>query len=463
MFKKILIAHRGEINVHNSIVEKARSVTISCSWHQGDLKLKLIDPLGNKFDTTTRLSNYNVEFDVHRFPEGIIQADFDLSGSFPTGTWALQVTTEDKYEPGIGYTIEVYHRDPLLTPLYTTNKNVYKSDEQVIISAILQNGKVPITDAIVRAVIARENEIIDTLILRDDGLGNDSLADDGIYIEEFDVNNRQGDYYVHISAEKSGNSPFARHDDYAIMFIVNNSFIKGPAYEKTLDIDSNGFYDSLIVGFDFDLTNASDYQMQASLYDINDIKFAARRICDDFPKGLRTIEFSFDGSAIFEHGIDGPYYLKGLTLSDSCDNVPVLDSLENMHTTKPYDYLNFERSPIFITGNHKIIELDIDNDGLIDSLALIFEVEFKEQSRCLWTGFLKTVENHRTCSRAESKGTYEAGISEVRLSFSGEHLRLCPYDGIYSISVTVINRGSDCPSKANFSFKTREFKHTEFE
>lgn len=457
------VARRGKSNKHKIIVEKAGEITVSCSWNQGDLKFELTDPLGNIVDSTSDSNNYTAEYTKSVFPEGIIQADFVLAGDFPPGIWTMEIKTEDETEYGIDYTIQVYLRDPALMTFYRTDKDVYKTNDRVIISALLQSNSMPVLNATVRAVMAWEHDIIDTLILRDDGLHYDSLANDGIYAFPYDVLDQQGDYYVHISSEKSGRSPFARRDEFALMFIVNNSSIIGPVYEKSLDIDGNGFYDSLIVGVDFDLACANDYKMRASLYDKNDSKISAMRVCDDFPNGTRTIEFSFDGSAIFEHGVDGPYYLKELTLSDSCDNVPLLDSSQIAYMTKPYDYRDFEHGPIFITGNHKISEQDIDNDGLIDSLVLIFEVELKKQCKCLWTGFLKSDDNSHNCSRAESKGIYGSGISEIRLSFSGEHLRLCPYDGIYSILVTVIDRESDRSSTVNFKFKTAEYKHTDFE
>jgi hypothetical protein len=457
------IARKSKTNVHRITVEKAREVTIRCSWHQGDLKFELTDPRGNRFDSGIKSSDYDVEIGIHRFPEGIIQADFDLTGDFPAGFWTLNITTEDKTEYGIGYTIEVYHRDPELQTLYKTNKDVYKSDERVIINAILRMGAMPVLDATVRAVIAWERDIIDTLIMLDDGLGDDSLANDGRYASAFDVSNRQGDYYVHAEAFKSGENPFARKDEYALMFIVNNSSIIEASLERVVDNDSNGLYDSLVVGIDFDLTNTNDYRMRTALYDKNDRRIAVSRICDDFQKGRQTIEFSFDGSTIFEHGANGPYFVKGLILADSCDNVPLLDSIDNVHTTEKYNFQDFEHGPVYITGKHQINELDIDSDGMIDSLILNFDVEFKEKSKCLWTGFLKSDENRLTCCRADNEGIFEAGVSNIRLSFSGEYIRLCPYDGSYTITVVVINRGHSRASNIDFDFRSREYKHTDFE
>lgn len=321
----------------------------------------------------------------------------------------------------------------------------------------------PVLDATVRAVIAMKRDVIDTLILRDDGLNGDSLANDGRYASAFEVSNRQGDYYVHIEAEKSGENPFVRKDDYALMFIVNNSSIIGPSFEKVVDNNNNGLYDSLIVGIDFDLTNANDYQIYVSLYDNYDKKIAVSRICDDFSKGRQSIEFSFDGSTIFEHGTDGPYFLKGLILSDSCDNVPPLDSLQDVYTTKQYNFRDFEHGPIYITGKHKISELDIDNDGLIDSLILNFEVEYKEKSQCIWSGFLKSDQNGITCWRADYDGIFNTGFSEVRLSFSGNYLKSCPYEGLYTITVVVLNKSPGRSSNIRYTFKSRKYKRTDFE
>jgi hypothetical protein len=457
------IARQGETNFHGIGVEKAKRVTVSCSWYYGDLIFELTDPLGNIIDSTSQLSDYNAEYRLSRFPEGIIQADFDLSGNYPPGIWTLEITTEDKTEYGIGYTIQVYHRNPELKTLYETNKDVFKTDEKVIVNAILHSGSMPVLDATVRAVIAWERYIIDTLILHDDGLHEDSLPNDGRYASAFDVSDRQGDYYVHAETFKSGENPFVRKDEYALMFIVNNSSIIEASLERVVDNDSNGLYDSLVVGIDFDLTNTNDYRMRTALYDKNDRRIAVSRICDDFQKGRQTIEFSFDGSTIFEHGANGPYFVKGLILADSCDNVPLLDSIDNVHTTEKYNFQDFEHGPVYITGKHQINELDIDSDGMIDSLILNFDVEFKEKSKCLWTGFLKSDENRLTCCRADNEGIFEAGVSNIRLSFSGEYIRLCPYDGSYTITVVVINRGHSRASNIDFDFRSREYKHTDFE
>ncbi len=58
--------------------------------------------------------------------------------------------------------------------------------------------------------------------------------------------------------------------------------------------------------------------------------------------GRHAVELSFDGATIFEHGIDGPYFVKRLIFSDFCDYMPSLDSIENVYTTREYKHTEFE-------------------------------------------------------------------------------------------------------------------------
>ncbi len=450
-------------NSHEILIERAREVELCCSWGGGDLAIKLIDPQGNPINTISEALDYNIDYEFWDFPEGFVMGCYSIEGNYPTGTWTMQISTNEPALREIGYTVDVYLRDPELSVKYFTNKEVFKTDELITITTVLQRRATPVFGATVLAIIAMQRNIIDTLILYDDGFHNDSLANDGRYASNFHISSRQGDYYVQINVSKTGDNAFAREDDSAIMFIVNNSSIIGPTSERIVDEDGDGLYDRLIVGIDFDLTHTHVYEMYASLYDQNDKKITSSRICNDFPAGRQSVEFSFDGSIIFEHGVDGPYLVKRLTFSDSCDYIPSIDSIENVYTTKEYDFQDFERGPIFITGKYSINELDIDGDGLYDSLIINFEGKLEREGNYKWEGQLGCEVRPGHFAIASVEGFVKSGISDFRLSFSGSQIRESRCDGVYTISAVWIHNKLLHSQLKNFGFKTREYKHTEFQ
>jgi hypothetical protein len=468
------IVKPGSQNSHEILIERARQVDISCTWGGEDLEIKLVDPSGNKIDSSgnkidsaTRIPDYKINYEFSAEPEAEDEGRYILEGNYPAGIWKVQLSTSDTSSYDKYYMIAVYFVDTELKMNSYIDKISPKTDETITINTSLKRNSVPVKNASVLAMISLERNFIDSLRLYDDGIHHDSLADDGIYSSQFEIL-KQGDYHARIVANKPGDEPFSRSDEYDVSFIVNNSTIDGLVGERTIDEDGDGLYDKLVLDIGLNITLPHMYFLKAHLYDKNNkqiIRYA--RTHTVLSPGYQTMEFPFDGVAIFESGINGPYFVKTLIFTDSSGYIPALDSIEEFHTIKEYDFRDFEHGPIYFNGKHKIEELDIDGNGLIDSLIIYMEVELEQDAHYKWYADIRCEEDGLGVRAVDIESDQDAGIAYIRFSFNGERMRWTRCRGKFAVvalgwSPKLMIRSFN-PPKDRPIFWTREYKYTDFE
>jgi hypothetical protein len=456
----------GAQNAHEILIERARQAHISCTGGGGDLVIKLIDPSGNVIDSETEISEYDIYYEFFDFLEGGVEGSYILEGNYPTGNWKVQLSTSDTSLLDIYYTIGVYFIDTELKMGSFVDKESPKTDETITINTSLRRNNLPVLDASVLAIISLVWDVIDSLRLYDDGLHNDSLANDGIYSSQFKIL-KQGDYHARIEANKTGDEPFARSDEYDVSFIVNNSTIDELVGERVIDSDGDGLYDKLVLNISLNITLPHRYFLRAHLYDKNNRKIIHNAKAHAvFSPGYQTLELPFDGVAILENGVDGPYFVKTLVLTDSLDYIPALDSVEDFHTTEEYNFSDFKRGPIYF-GKHTTNEMDIDSDGLYDSLIVDFEVKLEHDGFYKWYSHLRCAKDNRIIANVNFDGNYKSGISNIRFSFGGSLIKRKHCDGPYAVYASGIVPRLAIKSKTLLMnepiFRTKEYKYTDFE
>jgi len=121
-----------------------------------------------------------------------------------------------------------------------------------------------------------------------------------------------------------------------------------------VDIDANGFYDYLVFEIDVIVEYSGEYEVNARLKDSdgNEIVWASSWtfLNKDVPQ---KIQLQFDGKYIFGNGIDGPFYVKDLSIYYSTYSLFMSDVYE----TATYASNEFQKSGIIIgtvTDNHDV-------------------------------------------------------------------------------------------------------------
>lgn len=115
------------------------------------------------------------------------------------------------------------------------------------------------------------------------------------------------------------------------------------------DIDGDGIFDYLTVDTEVMLENPGYCVMKARLMDVNGEEIAWAENTTQLEAGLQTIQLNFDGRAIYNHVVDGPYYLRDVYIYHTGD--PTLAGyVYEAYTTNPYSYTDFAESTGTATG-----------------------------------------------------------------------------------------------------------------
>lgn len=453
----------GESNSHKIAIDKADQVAICCFWDKGGISFNLYDPNGNLMDSTSGSADFFVGFETVEVPEMFSTASYVLKNNYPTGTYNLTISLDKADTNEIGYVIGIFYEGAELSIETVTNTEHPKTNEPVTITTILKRGSDPVLQAHVLAKIMSPDSTIKILELSDDGNHDDSVADDGRYANIFEIPSLEGLYNVRIETDKTGDNSFSREDYAGLIVNSNRSSIGGIISENTLDTNGDGLYDQLLLSCSLDITKNDQYEIHARLCGGNGGVISDAWIDTLLIQGKQIVNFVFDGDEIYEHGIDGPYVIGDLFLSGTSSIFASLDRAENVYTTKDYTYRDFQHNAIIYTGNQNVKELDVDGDGLIDSLLYYFEVDLVDSDNYKWQGQLHEPESLKPVAFSFNSGPVRAGISSVKLSFSGSAIRKSEIGGPYEVRGVVLYSENHKSPVNNQRFKTKAYNYTDFE
>jgi hypothetical protein len=124
------------------------------------------------------------------------------------------------------------------------------------------------------------------------------------------------------------------------------------------DTNGDGLYDYLTIDVGVNVTSAGNYSISGELYDATGCKISWSFYDTDLYVGNQTVKINFDGTVMQKHGVDGPYYLKTLTLLG--DNYELLDYIVDAYATTAYNYADFQTPPTQFTDNYFDYGTDID-------------------------------------------------------------------------------------------------------
>lgn len=111
------------------------------------------------------------------------------------------------------------------------------------------------------------------------------------------------------------------------------------------DVDGDGIYDYLTLDVEVIVVNAGSYAMNARLMDESGNEIVWASTTESIPADqTHMLRLDFDAEAIYDHQVDGPYYVRDLYLYNVANpgqSVYIYDA----HTTGPYSYWQFGGLP----------------------------------------------------------------------------------------------------------------------
>jgi len=254
--------------------------------------------------------------------------------SAPTGIWQLNITATDAIDYRAFGLI-----DSSRTLVAQTNLDTYQIGDTATITATLENGGVGISGATVTAKLTRPDAVVDTIPLTDQG--------NGTYTVDYVIPNSSGYLsIVVIASGTDGGTAFTRQNHLQVAIQSDNLQLTGVYGDTPNDNNADGLYEKLDFTAQVNLASAGEYAVTVDLYAGDQF---VTQIGDFFTltTGVQTITLPFDGGAIRQSMLNGPYIITNLSLTPLDTGIPA-QSATNVRTTAAYSYIQFGAHPCYL-------------------------------------------------------------------------------------------------------------------
>ena len=268
-----------------------------------------------------------------------------------------------------------------------------------------------------------------------------TLSFDGLTINRHGVD---GPYQVFLAlADTAGNDlvglNYTTHAYAYTDFEHPGALFDGNFADSGVDTDSDGFYNLLRINVGVTAADAGTYTVEGSLHD-NDGNFITGAQTDLFLNtGTNTVDLNFDGTAIYAHGLNGPYQLRALELSQT--GVGTMDSILEAYNTSAYAYTDFQPLGLRFTGNFADHGEDTNGNGLYDALVVDMELLITQSDTYYFNARLVDASGEEIVW-ASSAQSLTPGTQWVSLRFDGRYIYGNGVDGPYDVKDLSFYSGS---------------------
>ncbi|MEM7111315.1 MAG: carboxypeptidase regulatory-like domain-containing protein [Chloroflexota bacterium] len=315
---------------------------IALHWTAGQLSLTLTDPAGRVIDMETAVSDNNITYSELNGGLGWL-ASYTLEDA-AAGSWQYEIRNREAAEEG-GSQTAVYRL--VLLPATPIGTNIAVPDwlphgsVVPITAAVTFDNSDPVTDSLVIANVTRPDGSRHSLTLLDDGQSGDGAANDGVYGGHFGPAIQGGVYGVALEATGTYQGEAFTRSTTAVFTIAPPKASFTNSYTD-MGIAGGEYYQQLAVDVGVIVNEPSRFTLTAELY-AGDQFVTQTTTVGQLSPGDQTIRLLFDGQAIRESGLDGPYTVRHLLLLDN-DPLPLLiESVEVGGGTAPYTHDQFGR------------------------------------------------------------------------------------------------------------------------
>ncbi|MCP4544403.1 MAG: PKD domain-containing protein [Chloroflexi bacterium] len=332
----------GQTITGTVLVDWSGQTAFYVTWMSGDLDLTLRDPSGVTFTPGVAISDTNADYGE------LILGDSGLATYIFTNTlsgdWTYTVTAAGSPYP-IPFDLYVIPDSPLV--LRASAPEWQPFGTPVVITASLFYSTTPVSGASVQAQVTRLDGGEGGISLRDDGLAPDDTAGDGIYSGTYTDTTAGGFYYV--LAEASGTYTQAYHRTAQAVFAVaaDSATLDSVYADRPNDDNGDGLYEYLDLDVGVNVTQLGDFTLAAVLQDAGGQYIDLANATVYSATEAMTLTLRFDGEAIRDSELDGPYTVTEMLLLDD-DALIKLDEADNVWVTPPYDHLQFGAQRYFI-------------------------------------------------------------------------------------------------------------------
>jgi len=444
---------KTELPVDTTVAE----LTVDLTWPGSDLDLTLIAPNGTIIDHDVNDSNIIYE-------EGENYESYILNSSQP-GNWSINVTAVDVPDGGENYTITIF-LDSNLTVDLSTDKEQYELNDTLLLKANLST-ETGIAGASVVAAITLPNATEMNITLYDDGTHNDSVANDGVYINTFNTTSAEGVYFIDIAANGTLEGyPFIREVHSYKEVFPQTGKIAGNYADYGLDLNGNGLFDFLALNVTVNITQAGNFTVSGWL-SFNNSQIASASNSTELSTGIKKVALYFRGADVYRNKLNGSFEVSTIIYDEKNRK---LDYDNDTYNTSSYNYTKFERPIVYMNGSYYDAGNDTDSDDYYDFLSMNIGLNISIAGNYTVKGWLNVLnfsdETNETdeflVAEAEDFSYLNSGLQNKVLNFDGLSIYQSAMNGPYNLSVEVYDANGSMVDYQYDVYETLAFNYTQF-
>jgi len=382
-----------------------------------------------------------------------------------SGQWSIQLIG-NSLTAQAHYNLTIIMSGSLVSLNAATDKFNYKTGEAVSISADLKDNENNnlITGATVTARIVLPDGTVQNIALVDDGTSGDTVASDGKYANTTFIANLAGDYKVTIHAkgrypDSSLNVDYENERKILFKGVSPDAVFNGSVTTSVEDTDGDGYYDNLVATVGVSVNKAGKYRLVGRLYNSSG-GVVNSDVTNDMVQGVGAMQIRFDGNAIRQNGVNGPFILKNLILIN--ENSDTLDEDLTEHATDAFTYNQFARDAIILTGINTDEGVDTDNNSLYNYLKITIGVDIKTAGYYSFNAQLFDA-NGTGIVWATGSMYLDAGAGTIPLNFDGQYIRASLNNGLFSMGNLAISGNGVIYDQQNVYTTSKSYNYQQFE
>ncbi|SEH65124.1 hypothetical protein SAMN05660691_00643 [Rheinheimera pacifica] len=238
----------------------------------------------------------------------------------------------------------------------------------------------------------------------------------------------------------------------------------GNLQAQGIDSNGNGRFEQLQVDIPVLSRTIGDFNIRATLRDSSGNKLLVAEQSIRFDNSNQLLRFLFDGAAIYNLQMDGPYTLT-LILVQTANNY-ISDVVIVPQTTQSFSYEEFENtsqtSQLRLNGSNSDQGIDTNGNGLFDNLRVSIGIEVVLAGNYNWTASLVDV-NGRVLSLGSGQGFLNQGNQSLILNYPGHAIGSNGIAGPYTVRDLLVfsNNGANLVSTVGAT--TQAYAANQFE
>ena len=455
----------GEIDAggsrsHVIPLDQSSPTLFTLFYPSGVLGMSLVSPSGRRIDPAAAAADPAIEYEQSDILGGRAVVYGLLNPE--VGIWTAEVSAGAIGAP-VAYAVQAQLQDADLVLSSPSIGEVLSIGGQVVLKAVLADAHAAVSGASVTARVRRPDGSVRNFAMRDDGIAPDTAANDGIYQATVADNKLAGFQPVAFSASglRANGAAFSREIFGLIAVSSGNASFTGALSDAGEDTNGDGLFNHLVLRAQVNIGVAGEYRLYGELADRDGHVQEVGQVVS-LPAGSSSVELRFDGAAIFDNAVDGPYTVTVLRLSENtADGVLPAAELSSSFQTSAYRYTAFQHVPIRISGNSTSTGVDSDSDSLFDLLNISLDVDIDRAGFYQWSGVLVD-RNGNELGFAFGSAELVVGTNQILFSFDAVPIGRSRVDGPYFLRDVLIF-GAGANAVVDLAIPTSPFTASQFE